>query len=153
MARHRPGSTLACVLLAAAGTANAMYYLVDVDQVPIARLTENLEKRLEKNPGDVKLLLNLARLHAMAFATKSDVTNIVSGTLDPFFGYARDGRGLPFTRKRIAWELAKTRDKDKATAASDHLTKAITTYRKLVQIEPQNGMSATHEPMFGNQLL
>jgi len=118
-----------------------MYYLVDVDQVPIARLTENLEKRLEKNPGDVKLLLNLARLHAMAFATKSDVTNIVSGTLDPFFGYARDGRGLPFTRKRIAWELAKTRDKDKATAASDHLTKAITTYRKLVQIEPQNGIA------------
>ncbi len=39
-------------------------YIPHVEQVPVTRLTENLEAVLKKNPDDFEANHNLARLHA-----------------------------------------------------------------------------------------
>ena len=40
--------------------------------VPIDRLVANLERELKTDPANVQTIINLARLHAMAFALKID---------------------------------------------------------------------------------
>ena len=60
------------ICLAVTSPAFARFVRVDVEQVPVARLIENLEKIAEDNPASVEALLNLGRAHGMAYAQKSD---------------------------------------------------------------------------------
>jgi hypothetical protein len=62
----------ALVLLTASVHVTAIYMRVETREVPIDRLVANLERELEANPANVQTLINLARLHAMAFALKTD---------------------------------------------------------------------------------
>ena len=45
---------------------------IETRQVPIERLIANLEREVKADPANVQSLINLARLHAMAFALKVD---------------------------------------------------------------------------------
>src|SRR5947207_15902717 len=62
-------------LLLMASTASALYIRPEIEKVPVARLVENLEAHLQKNPKDTQARLNLARLHAMAYSLKADTTD------------------------------------------------------------------------------
>jgi hypothetical protein len=52
---------------------------VDVENVPLERVIANLERQVSERPTDAGLRLNLARVHAMAYAEK--VTTIPSATV------------------------------------------------------------------------
>src|SRR5438876_210901 len=61
---------VSAVILLAPRLALAEYAPADVEEVPVARVIANLERTLKAKPGDAGLLLNMARLHAMAFAAE-----------------------------------------------------------------------------------
>lgn len=50
----------------------AEWVAVDVRNVPVDRVTANLERELTAKPNDARLLVNLARVHSMAFAQRRD---------------------------------------------------------------------------------
>ncbi len=58
--------------LAVSATVAALHLQVDVRNVPVDRVAANLERELDGKPKDVGILVNLARVHAMAFAQKRD---------------------------------------------------------------------------------
>lgn len=62
----------ALVVLAASAHLAAIYMRMETRDVPIDRLVANLERELQANPASVQTLINLARLHAMAYALKVD---------------------------------------------------------------------------------
>ena len=62
----------ALLLVAASVHLAAIYMHVETRDVPIDRLVANLERALKADPSNVDTLINLARLHAMAFALKTN---------------------------------------------------------------------------------
>src|SRR5262245_52276298 len=68
---------LAAMIVATVATPLAgMFVRVDVENVPVDRVTANLEQQVAAKPTDVKLVINLARVHAMAYAEKSNTLPI-----------------------------------------------------------------------------
>lgn len=119
-------------LAATAGFAPALFMRVDTDKVPVERLTKNLEAAVEKNPKDAAALLNLARVHAMAYSLRADEVP-VSKTAKPdgvWFGY--EPAIVPFNK------VTKTDDKDKLKAATVHLDKALALYEKAIKLKPDD---------------
>ena len=66
-------------------SAQARYIRPDLEATPVDRLVKNLEAQVKAKPKDVRLRFNLARVHGMAFASKTDQTQIWRG------GEARGG--------------------------------------------------------------
>ena len=52
---------------------SAMYFFPETREVPVARLVANLERDLKADPRNIELQINLARLHGMAYALKTEV--------------------------------------------------------------------------------
>ncbi len=105
---------------------------VEVQSVPIERLITNLEEALKKDPKNVQTLVNLVRVHGMAYAFKTDTAQVATGHEDrgPWFGYMP--KLVPFSK------VAKTDDTAKEKAAKVHLTKAINRFREAVRLAPDN---------------
>ena len=119
----------ACLLLAPA--ARAMYIQADLEKVPVDRLVKNLEDAVQKDAKNVKALVNLARVHAMAYAKKTDTAEVRRGREEgPWFGY--EPALVPFN------EVQKTEDADKQKAARAHLDAAIDAYKKAVDLAPDD---------------
>ena len=68
----RPTYLLFVVLLGAAISAQARFAMVEVKQVPLARLIDNLAASARVHPEQPQYRLNLARAYTMAFALNSD---------------------------------------------------------------------------------
>src|SRR5262245_16434033 len=91
------GMTMHCLvlvvaLLCSATAAHARYRMPDLEEVPLARVIENLEARVKEAPDDVGLVHALARAHAMAYARKLADDAPVTVTKDdgsPWFGHGR----------------------------------------------------------------
>ena len=85
----------ACFLITSASPGK--YAAVEVQQVPVERLVTNLERAVKKNPRDVQALVNLARVHGMAYALKTDTAPVQKGHEDrgPWFGY--EPKIVPFS--------------------------------------------------------
>ena len=75
-----------------------MYIRPDLEKVPVERLVTNLEAAVKKDPKDVKSLVNLSRVHAMAYALKTDTADIRKGKEadGPWFGY--EPKYVPFEK-------------------------------------------------------
>src|SRR4051812_11000298 len=101
---------LLCFVCAA--TAQAKYRGVDTEDVPISRLIANATKKLAADPKDQATRATLARLHAMAYATKADVAHVRKGTNEVFEGH--DPPGIP-------WTVAEAKDDATKKAAREHL--------------------------------
>src|SRR5262245_17633311 len=110
----------------------ARYIRPDLEKVPVERLVANLEAAVAKEPKNVQLRLNLARVHAMAFAQKTDTIEIRKGREadGAWFGY--EPKFVPFSK------VEKAADTDKQKAAQAHLAKALSLYRQVVEMEPDN---------------
>ena len=86
------------VLVVVAGLSSgvlALYEAVEVANVPVERVVANLERQVAGSPRDVGLLINLARVHAMAFALKTPT--IPTGNRG---ARARSGRKRSWTTRR-----------------------------------------------------
>jgi len=97
-------------------------------------VTANLERQLGERPTDVKLVINLARVHAMAYAEKSDT--VPSAT---FVG-GKDGEMVPWLGNMVAefrqFDVKPAPDAKAADIARGHLSKAIALYRRALQLAP-----------------
>lgn len=128
---------LAVPLLAvAAASLGALYARPDLEVVPVDRVITNLERMLAESPTTVEVRVNLARLHALAYATKiTEVQTLRTGYPDspawakgqPFFGH-----GLPHLQRPVE----KTTDPAKVERARQHLMRAIEAYREVLKLEP-----------------
>ncbi len=126
--------SLACVLVlglvAATSTSlEARYARPMLEEIPIERLVKNLTELAEKNPKDAKVRFNLARVHAMAYAAKTDKTQIQSGkeAQGAWFGYGP---------KHLPFNVVKTDDAEKQKAAAAQLELAIKEYTKALELDP-----------------
>jgi tetratricopeptide (TPR) repeat protein len=120
----------ACFLITSASPGK--YAAVEVQQVPVERLVTNLERAVKKNPRDVQALVNLARVHGMAYALKTDTAPVQKGHEDrgPWFGY--EPKIVPFST------VKKTEDAAKQMAAQAHLAKAVERFKEAVALAPDN---------------
>jgi hypothetical protein len=121
----------------------ALYMKPQLEQVPVAKLVENLEKAIKDKPNSVTLRYNLARVHAMAYALKTDeaqVNKLISPTTLWFSSelpkprqphLSPNERIMPFTPKAAT-------DKAALKAAMEHLDKAIKRYQETVLMAPDN---------------
>src|SRR5437660_4426402 len=115
----------AAFLLLVPRLALAEYAPADVEEVPIARIAENLERTLKADPQDRTALLNLARLNAMAFAA-GPVTTVQRGTLELRSEYPT-GRLLRSVPKQPPPKERR-----------HYLDQALRLYRLLLEREPTN---------------
>jgi tetratricopeptide (TPR) repeat protein len=121
-------------LVLAAPRASARYIRPDIVNVPVARLVENLQKQAEKNQKDAQARFNLARLHAMAYALKSDTAQTRRGKED-------QGAWFGFAPRPIPFQVKKTDDAAKQDAARKHLEKAVLLYAEVIKLQPDNLMA------------
>lgn len=119
-----------CLLLTPASPGE--YAIVEVQQVPVERLVTNLEAAVKKAPRSVQALVNLARVHGMAYALKTDTARVRKGKeeLGPWFGY--EPPFLPFGK------VAKTDDAAKQKAAKAHLARAVERFKEAIRLAPDN---------------
>jgi hypothetical protein len=121
----------ACAVLLPVGTLNARYIRPVLEVVPVEKLVKNLEQMVAKAPKDVQARLNLARVHGMAYASRTDQAQVFKGKEErgAWFGYAP--KHVPFT-------VTPSKDEAKEKAAKEQLVKAIQRYREVVQLAPDN---------------
>lgn len=119
------------LVLSVVAVGGAMYGRVDVENVPIERLAANLEHQIAQEPANVDLRVNLARVHAMAYARKS--STVPQAT---FGGRALAapwlGSGVPSHQQ---FDVRRTGDAGQQAAALDQLTKAIGRYREALTMD------------------
>ncbi|MBY0461267.1 MAG: hypothetical protein K2V38_28415, partial [Gemmataceae bacterium] len=115
----------------AADPSKARFIRVETENVPVERLAKNLEEVIQKNPKDAAAHINLARVHAMAYALKSEEVPVNKKQPDAvWFGY--EPPIVPFR------DAKKVEDKDKLKAAKEHLDKAIKLYDDALKLTPDD---------------
>ncbi|HYV35591.1 MAG TPA: tetratricopeptide repeat protein [Gemmataceae bacterium] len=126
-------SLLFCLLTAVfcVPAAPARYAMPALKEVPVARLLENLANQAAKNPKDAEIRLNLARVHALAYAHK--VESIEANPDKQFYGpwnFPTAGV-MPFTVKQ-------SDDAVKTNVAQAHLEKAIEHYKDALKLNDKS---------------
>ncbi len=108
---------------------------LDIENVPVERVVANLERQLTERPKDADLRVNLARVHAMAFAEKLDTipTATARGGKNVTVPWA--GGFVPSFRQ---FEVKPSSDPKVVAAARAHLTKAVARYREALELAPTN---------------
>jgi tetratricopeptide (TPR) repeat protein len=132
--RWLPAAGIAVLgVLALTAPLGALYVTLETRQVPLERLAANLERERQDDPKNVQTVINLARLHAMAFALKRTELPATDRTPDkverPFYGY--EERLVP---DRV--EPAFSREQEQAARAA--LTKAVAFYEQALALDAAN---------------
>src|ERR1700742_1563793 len=112
--------------LAATSPAFGRFVRVDVEQVPVARLIENLEQIARDNPTSAEAQLNLGRAHGMAYAQKSDPLTVPKD----YHGIAPPA--VPFGT------VATAADATLGAAAQVHLDAALRAYKQALELDNDN---------------
>ena len=89
---------LVLTLLGVAGLmphSHARFVWHETQKVPIRRLFANLEQRLERNPADFLTTYQLARLHALAYASNPVSFDASTNDMTPVFATPGSDRGVP----------------------------------------------------------
>lgn len=104
-----------------------------LENVPIDRLVANLERLSREDPADLLLRLNLARVHAMAFARKTTTAQIRKGREQDgvWVGYVYEPEPL-----HTQFPVKAARDEAAEKIARAHLEKAIGLYREILAVAP-----------------
>jgi hypothetical protein len=121
----------AAALLLSAEVALAIFARVEVEKVPVERLMKNMEEAIKKNPKDAQAILNLARLHAMAYSLRADEVSVDKKRPDVVW-YGYEPPIVPFRT------ITKTEDKEKLKAAKEHLDKALKLYEDALKLSPDD---------------
>ena len=111
---------------------SALYAIPQTREVPVARLVANLERDLKADPRNIELQINLARLHGMAYALKTEVVAAAPRAGDreePFYGLHPDL--IPYKPERAATPAAEA-------AAREHLKKSISHYEAALALDSRN---------------
>jgi tetratricopeptide (TPR) repeat protein len=119
------------VLVLSQEVIQGMYVRPDLVNVPVERLIKNLEAIAKDNPNDAQIRFNLARVHAMAYALKTDTAQVRRNKENQgaWFGYEPD---------HVPFKVRSAIDKNKLSAAREHLAKAIGRYEEALKLDPGN---------------
>jgi hypothetical protein len=110
-------------------SSGGMFMRPDLDKIPVERLAANLEEILKKDEKSRETLYNLARLHAMAYAQKTDTATF-------FKGREKNGAWFGFTPNAVPFKFEKTDDPMKQKDAEVQLKKALTRYDDTLKVDP-----------------
>jgi tetratricopeptide (TPR) repeat protein len=120
------------VLTAASAQLAGLYMIPETERVPVERLVANLERALEADPRNIQTRINLARLHGMAFALKTEQVDAArwgrNAPQEPYYGFNRD---------RIPYKAIKAPTPEAEAAARKHLDKAIAHYEAALALDPR----------------
>ncbi len=120
-------------LLVASSPLAAIYMRVEAEQVPIERLVANLEAELNADPTSVQTLINLARLHAMAYSLKVDAfpgASLKSGQPElPVY---------PPGAPEVPASVRPAATPEQSAAAAQHLKESIRHYEAALALAPDN---------------
>ena len=132
MSRRAVAAALLALLVGSAHAA-AIYMRVETELVPIDRLVTNLEGELKANPANVQTLVNLARLHAMAYSLKADEFPGARRKPDQpqLPAYPPGSPELPTVVRPGATP-------EQTAAAAQHLKESIRHYESALALEPDN---------------
>jgi tetratricopeptide (TPR) repeat protein len=122
---------LALILHLTLQTAKARYVTPELVNIPVERLTKNLEELVRKNPKDVQVRLNLARVYAMAYALKTGTAQVRKGKENEGAWFGNAPAHVPFTAKP-------TGDQGRLKTAREHLASAIVQYEEVLKLAPDN---------------
>jgi tetratricopeptide (TPR) repeat protein len=121
------------VLVAATSKLTALFVMPETRLVPIDRLVKNLERQVEADPRRVETLINLGRLHAMAFALKVEEFVALRGP--------SEAQDTPYYSPDLGPVPPKVRpapSPDQAASAERHLKDAIRHYEAAVALAPNH---------------
>ncbi len=122
--------------LALSVTVAAIPMRVDIENVPVDRVVANLERDVAAEPKNAGLRVNLARVHAIAYAQK--LSAVPSGS----YPGGKTPPRVPWTGYFIPdfqqFDVKPATEPAAISAARDHLAKAIARYREALEIEPTN---------------
>jgi hypothetical protein len=126
-------------MLTVATPVAAIYMAMESAQVPVERLAANLERELQSDPQSVEKTINLARLHAMAYALKSPTLPAVvlakqgstEGSERPWYGPGDSPAQMPD-------RIAPATTVQQKTAAQQHLKQSLQYYESALRLEPDN---------------
>jgi tetratricopeptide (TPR) repeat protein len=127
-------SVAATLAVLAAVPLGAIMMMPDVRKVPVDRLLPNLERIARENPSNPQPQINLARLHLMAYATKSEEADAVRGPDEKqtsTIPYYPPGSMLPGAVRPAP-------SADHKARAAEHLQKAIQHYEAALKLAPDN---------------
>ncbi len=110
---------------------HARFARPDLEKIPVERLAKNLDDLAQKNPKDVQVRYNLARVHAMAYALKAEECEIWKDRPKDGAWFGPTPPVVPFTPKT-------TKDAAALKAATEHLDKAIEVYGDVLKLQPDN---------------
>jgi tetratricopeptide (TPR) repeat protein len=113
------------------GITQGMYAMQDLVNVPVERLIRNLEAIAEKDPKNAQVRFNLARVHAMAYALKTDTARVVKNK-------ENQGAWFGYEPNHVPFKAVSTNDKNKLNAAREHLARAIEQYEEALKLDPGN---------------
>ena len=124
---------LLCTLAILAGSfeLSARFIRPDIENVPVARVIENLEAIAKQHPKDATSRFNIARAHAMAFALKTETAPV-------WRGRETNGVWFSYTPAHVPFRTKPTEDAEVLKAAKAHLTQAVASYREVVKLDPNH---------------
>jgi len=124
---------LAVTALALSTTpAPARYLRVDVEKVPVARLLKKLEEAVQKNPKDAQAVLNLGRLHAMAYSLRSEEVPVDAKRPEAGVWFGYEPPLVPFNT------VTPTDDAARLKAAKAHLEAALRLHARAIELAPDD---------------
>lgn len=129
---HALATLLATVL--ACGSVQARYARPQLEDTPIDRLVENLTKLADAKPDDATIRFNLARVHAMAFALRTESAQILKGNENV-------GAWLGYEPRHVPFDVKPEKDPEKLKAAKQQLQLALKQYEQVLKLDP-NHLSA-----------
>jgi tetratricopeptide (TPR) repeat protein len=115
---------LAAVCFVSPG-AKAMFVRYETQRVPIERMFTNLQQRLAQNTNNFELTYDLARLHAMAYATNLVSVSVSTNDNRPQFYSPGSDRGVPSN-------VYMPRSPADRANALRHLTNAMQLYQRAI---------------------
>ena len=115
------------------GELRAIYVQLEIRRVPVSRLIVNLERRLKADPQNVMTHINLARLHGMAYALKTDEVPATGGPNpkdeQPWYGH---------DPKLIPYQVRTAPSDEAASSARLHLQRALSHYSNALALDSFN---------------
>ncbi|MBI3737365.1 tetratricopeptide repeat protein [Candidatus Sumerlaeota bacterium] len=117
----------------------AMYMRREIIRVPVTRLTENLEKKIQEEPKNAQFRYQLARVYSMAFALKSEELQAArtdAGELEVDYGNGPSSE-LPPRVQVSGSATTETKDPERRKQVNQWLywlSKAIESYEKAIEL-------------------
>src|SRR4051794_16040639 len=114
---------------------SAIYMATETAQVPVERLVANLERDLANDPKNVEKIVNLARLHAMAFSLKSPTlpaTTLGNTNVElPWYGAGDNSTRMPSP-------VTTSPSKEATKTALEHLKQSMEYYERALTLDPNS---------------